>query len=164
MRSSVGSQSCISIKERANDQSHHQWDGATSMSIPILRCSGLRVDRPAGTKYGCGIAQCGACTVHVDGIATRSACRSASRRQADHDVEGLAQNGNHPVQKAGSGSTAQWLLPERHDHGRGCAAKEKPKPTLTSTTRSQHLPLGPSTGAAITRRQRMKESHELRRK
>jgi isoquinoline 1-oxidoreductase alpha subunit len=41
-----------------------------------------------GTKYGCGIAQCGACTVHVDGVATRSCV-------------GLARDGNlHPVQKA----------------------------------------------------------------
>ena len=40
-----------------------------------------------GTKYGCGIAQCGACTVHIDGVATRSCGISGqrSRRQADHD-------------------------------------------------------------------------------
>jgi len=56
-----------------------------------------------GTKYGCGIAQCGACTVHIDGKATRS-CQvpvdSLSGRQVT-TIEALAQNGSlHPVQKA----------------------------------------------------------------
>jgi isoquinoline 1-oxidoreductase alpha subunit len=56
-----------------------------------------------GTKYGCGIAQCGACTVHVDGVATRS-CVTPLSLVAGKEVttiEGLAQSGNlHPVQKA----------------------------------------------------------------
>ena len=56
-----------------------------------------------GTKYGCGIAQCGACTVHIDGVATRS-CQvpvgTLGTRQVT-TVEALAQSGNlHPVQKA----------------------------------------------------------------
>ena len=56
-----------------------------------------------GTKYGCGIAQCGACTVHMDGVATRS-CQvpvgSVGSRQVT-TIEALAQNGRlHPVQKA----------------------------------------------------------------
>ena len=56
-----------------------------------------------GTKYGCGIAQCGACTVHIDGKATRS-CQvpvgSLNGRQVT-TIESLAQNGSlHPVQKA----------------------------------------------------------------
>ena len=56
-----------------------------------------------GTKYGCGIAQCGACTVHIDGTATRS-CQvpvgSLSGRQVT-TIESLAQNGSlHPVQQA----------------------------------------------------------------
>ena len=56
-----------------------------------------------GTKYGCGIAQCGACTVHIDGTATRS-CQvpvgSLSGRQVT-TIESLAQNGGvHPVQQA----------------------------------------------------------------
>jgi isoquinoline 1-oxidoreductase subunit alpha len=56
-----------------------------------------------GTKYGCGIAQCGACTVHIDGVATRS-CQvpvgSLNGRQVT-TIEALAQNGQlHPVQKA----------------------------------------------------------------
>ena len=56
-----------------------------------------------GTKYGCGIAQCGACTVHIDGVATRSCSFpvSAAAGKQITTIEGLAQNNNlHPVQKA----------------------------------------------------------------
>jgi isoquinoline 1-oxidoreductase alpha subunit len=55
-----------------------------------------------GTKYGCGIAQCGACTVHVDGQATRS-CSVAVSDVANAQIttiEGLSSDGSHPVQKA----------------------------------------------------------------
>lgn len=56
-----------------------------------------------GTKFGCGIAQCGACTVHIDGVATRS-CRvpiGALGAARVTTVESLAQDGRlHPVQKA----------------------------------------------------------------
>jgi isoquinoline 1-oxidoreductase alpha subunit len=56
-----------------------------------------------GTKYGCGIAQCGACTVHVDGVPTRS-CSLPLSAAADRKIttiEGLAPNGSlHKVQKA----------------------------------------------------------------
>ena len=87
-----------------------------------------------GTKYGCGIAQCGACTVHVDGVATRSCSIPASAVTGSQitTIEGLAQNGTpHPVQTA-------WLA---HDvpqcgycqSGMIMAAvallKDKPKPT-----------------------------------
>ena len=56
-----------------------------------------------GTKYGCGIAQCGACTVHVDGIAMRSCSvpLSAVAGRQITTIEGLAQNGVlHKVQQA----------------------------------------------------------------
>ena len=56
-----------------------------------------------GTKYGCGIAQCGACTVHVDGVAMRSCSvpLSAVAGKQITTIEGLAQNGTlHKVQKA----------------------------------------------------------------
>ena len=56
-----------------------------------------------GTKYGCGIAQCGACTVHVDGVATRSCSFPVSGAVGTKivTIEGLAQNGVlHKVQKA----------------------------------------------------------------
>jgi isoquinoline 1-oxidoreductase alpha subunit len=56
-----------------------------------------------GTKYGCGVAQCGACTVHIDGVATRS-CVTPLELAAGKQIttiEALAANGAlHPVQKA----------------------------------------------------------------
>jgi isoquinoline 1-oxidoreductase alpha subunit len=56
-----------------------------------------------GTKYGCGVAQCGACTVHIDGVPTRSCVRPASTVSASEKIvtiEGLSPDGSHPVQKA----------------------------------------------------------------
>ena len=56
-----------------------------------------------GTKYGCGVAQCGACTVHIDGVPTRSCVRPASTVSATEKIitiEGLSPDGTHPVQKA----------------------------------------------------------------
>ena len=55
-----------------------------------------------GTKYGCGIAQCGACTVHIDGVATRS-CQMQVSILDDvkiTTIEGLSEDGKHPVQEA----------------------------------------------------------------
>lgn len=55
-----------------------------------------------GTKYGCGEALCGACTVHLDGHAVRS-CVTPMRRVEGKDVvtiEGLSKDGTHPLQKA----------------------------------------------------------------
>src|SRR5258708_25907917 len=55
-----------------------------------------------GTKYGCGIAYCGACTVHVEGAATRSCItpvESVENRQVT-TIEGLSKDRSHPVQKA----------------------------------------------------------------
>ena len=56
-----------------------------------------------GTKYGCGVAQCGACTVHLDGVATRSCALPVSAVTEDQKIvtiEGLSPDGTHPVQKA----------------------------------------------------------------
>jgi isoquinoline 1-oxidoreductase alpha subunit len=87
-----------------------------------------------GTKYGCGIAQCGACTVHVDGIAMRSCSvpLSAVEGKPIVTIEDLAQNGNmHPVQKA-------WLEHDVPQCGYcqsgmimavAALLKEKPKPS-----------------------------------
>lgn len=55
-----------------------------------------------GTKFGCGIGQCGACTVHVDGVATRSCLLQVSQLQGMEitTIEGLSEQGDHPVQEA----------------------------------------------------------------
>ena len=55
-----------------------------------------------GTKFGCGMAQCGACTVHVDGAPTRSCITpvSAVAGKKITTIEGLSPNGEHPLQKA----------------------------------------------------------------
>ena len=55
-----------------------------------------------GAKYGCGVGQCGACTVHVNGTPTRSCQRPMSRVQGVEvtTIEGLSADGTHPVQRA----------------------------------------------------------------
>jgi isoquinoline 1-oxidoreductase subunit alpha len=55
-----------------------------------------------GTKFGCGIAQCGACTVHLDGEARRSCVTPASAATGKKitTIEGLSPDGSHPVQRA----------------------------------------------------------------
>ncbi len=55
-----------------------------------------------GTKYGCGIAQCGSCTVHLEGIAVRACMLTVATvgSQKVTTIEGLSENGDHPVQKA----------------------------------------------------------------
>ena len=101
-----------------------------------------------GTKYGCGIAQCGACTVHIDGVAMRSCSLpvSAAVGKKITTIEGLAQNGVlHKVQKA-------WIdhdVPQcgycqsRHDHGGGGAAQEE-----AEADRRRHRPRRSPTSAA----------------
>jgi isoquinoline 1-oxidoreductase alpha subunit len=55
-----------------------------------------------GTKFGCGIAQCGACTVHLDGTPKRSCVTPASAAEGKKitTIEGLSEDGTHPVQRA----------------------------------------------------------------
>ena len=55
-----------------------------------------------GTKYGCGIAQCGACSVHIDGEVVRSCSIPASAAAGKRivTIEGLSRDGSHPVQRA----------------------------------------------------------------
>jgi isoquinoline 1-oxidoreductase alpha subunit len=55
-----------------------------------------------GTKFGCGIGQCGACTVHIEGNAIRSCLLQVSQAEGMNitTIEGLSENGDHPVQQA----------------------------------------------------------------
>ncbi|WP_297337678.1 (2Fe-2S)-binding protein [Algoriphagus sp.] len=55
-----------------------------------------------GTKFGCGIAQCGACTIHLDGTAVRSCSLPVSSAEGAEitTIEGLSENGDHPLQEA----------------------------------------------------------------
>jgi isoquinoline 1-oxidoreductase alpha subunit len=87
-----------------------------------------------GTKYGCGIAQCGACTVHIDAVPTRSCVRPVSSVSASEKIvtiEGLSPNGLNALQKA----WADLDVPQCGfcQSGMIMAAaallKEKPKPT-----------------------------------
>ena len=70
-------------------------------STPMLWVLRDHLNMP-GTKFGCGMAQCGACTVHLDGSAVRSCSIpvSAVGKSAITTIEGLSENGTHPVQKA----------------------------------------------------------------
>ena len=74
-----------------------------------------------GTKFGCGIAQCGACTVHLDGEPTRSCVTAVgdAAGKADHDDRGrrrIARRQGDPAGLAGSGSGPVRLLPVGPDH------------------------------------------------
>lgn len=55
-----------------------------------------------GTKYGCGVAQCGACVVHLDGEAVRSCVTKVKRAEGKKitTIEGLSKNNDHPLQQA----------------------------------------------------------------
>ncbi|CAN5641787.1 (2Fe-2S)-binding protein [soil metagenome] len=95
-----------------------------------------------GTKFGCGIAQCGACTVHLNGTAIRSCSFpvSAVKTGAITTIEGLSENGDHPLQtawdevdvpqcgycQAGQIMTAAALL------------KKNPHPTMTDIENTMH--------------------------
>jgi isoquinoline 1-oxidoreductase subunit alpha len=86
------------VKLRINGQ-EQSFDGDPSMPLLWYLRDELGL---TGTKFGCGAALCGACTVHVDGQATR-ACITAMNDVAGRAVttiEGLDPNGMHPVQKA----------------------------------------------------------------
>ena len=86
------------MKLRVNGKEH---DVSAPDDMPLLWV--LRdVLGLTGTKYGCGMAQCGACTVHLDGHAQRS-CVLPAARAVGHEIttiEGLDPHGAHPVQKA----------------------------------------------------------------
>ena len=86
------------VKLSVNGQ-EQSYDGDPSIPLLWLLRDELGL---TGTKYGCGMALCGACTIHIDGQAAR-ACITAVKDVAGRSVttiEGLDPNGNHPVQKA----------------------------------------------------------------
>jgi isoquinoline 1-oxidoreductase alpha subunit len=75
------------------------YDGDPDMPLLWYLRDDLRL---TGTRFGCGAGLCGACTVHVDGVAVRS-CQAPMRTLANKSVttiEGLSADGNHPVQRA----------------------------------------------------------------
>lgn len=77
----------------------HQVD--VDADTPLLWV--LRDDlKLVGTKYGCGIAQCGSCTVHMNGQAIRSCVTTVSMAENAEivTIEGLSENGDHPLQEA----------------------------------------------------------------
>lgn len=86
------------ITLKVNDKSY-QVDASPDMPLLwVLRdLLGL-----TGTKFGCGVAQCGACTVHLNGEAVRSCVTKVSRAQGQNvvTIEGLSLNNDHPLQKA----------------------------------------------------------------
>ncbi|MBY0612595.1 MAG: (2Fe-2S)-binding protein [Beijerinckiaceae bacterium] len=104
-------------------------DGGTPLLWVIREQAGL-----TGTKYGCGVAQCGACTVHIDGAAMRSCSvtlDSITPEQKIVTIEGLSNDSSHPVQKA-------WLALDVPQCGycqsgmimaAAALLQQKPKPT-----------------------------------
>lgn len=77
----------------------HQIDADPSTPLLWVLRDHLQL---VGTKFGCGIASCGACTVHVEGQAIRSCVMPVSGLSGKNitTIEGLSENGDHPVQKA----------------------------------------------------------------
>jgi aerobic-type carbon monoxide dehydrogenase small subunit (CoxS/CutS family) len=81
-----------------NGKRHHvDIDGNMPLLWAIRDVLGLK-----GTKFGCGVAQCGACTVHLDGRAVRSCSVDVGAAQLSEitTIEGLSYDGSHPCQKA----------------------------------------------------------------
>jgi isoquinoline 1-oxidoreductase subunit alpha len=77
----------------------HEFDGDPNMPILWYLRDELGL---AGTKFGCGMALCGACTVHIDGRAIRACVTPVSAADSKEvtTIEGLDPDGNHPVQRA----------------------------------------------------------------
>jgi isoquinoline 1-oxidoreductase alpha subunit len=85
----------LNVNGRARE---HQAEPDTPLLWVLREHLGL-----TGTKYGCGIAQCGSCTVHIDGAPVRSCAIPASAlgpKQKVVTIEGLSAKGDHPLQKA----------------------------------------------------------------
>ena len=88
----------MSISLSVNGRTHQLDVSSETPLLWVLRDSlGL-----TGTKFGCGVAQCGACTVHVDGAAVRACVTPVSAVGARKvtTIEGLSTDGTHPLQRA----------------------------------------------------------------
>jgi isoquinoline 1-oxidoreductase subunit alpha len=88
----------VSIKLRVNGVDHEvDAEGEMPLLWVLRDLLGL-----TGTKYGCGEALCGACTVHLEGQAVRSCVTPLARAEGRSltTIEGLAPDGNHPLQRA----------------------------------------------------------------
>jgi isoquinoline 1-oxidoreductase alpha subunit len=97
------------IKLNINGQAHDvDVDPDTPLLWVIREWVGM-----TGTKYGCGIAQCGACTVHLDGVAMRSCSVPAGSvgNVKITTIEGLSSMASHPVQAAWRSMTCRSALP-----------------------------------------------------
>jgi isoquinoline 1-oxidoreductase subunit alpha len=88
----------MKIAVEVNGQ-HHELDADPEMPLlwALRDLIGL-----TGTKFGCGEALCGACTVHLDGIAVRACVTPLARANGRRvtTIEGLSEHGDHPLQKA----------------------------------------------------------------
>ena len=107
-----------------------QFDGDPEMPLLWYLRDVLQL---TGTKYGCGIGLCGACTVHVDGAAARSCLLSMTNAAGKSvvTIEGLSADGDHPVQRAWrAGSVPQCGYCQPGQIMQAAALlKEKPKPS-----------------------------------
>jgi isoquinoline 1-oxidoreductase subunit alpha len=107
-----------------------QFDGDPEMPLLWYLRDVLQL---TGTKYGCGIGLCGACTVHVDGAAARSCLLSMTNAAGKSvvTIEGLSTNGDHPVQRAWrAGNVPQCGYCQPGQIMQAAALlKEKPKPS-----------------------------------
>lgn len=83
---------------KINDKKHTVEADSDTPLLWVLR---EKIDL-VGTKFGCGIGQCGACTVHIDGSAMRSCLLQVSQAEGKEitTIEGLSEYGDHPVQQA----------------------------------------------------------------
>ena len=98
-----------------------------------------------GTKFGCGIGSCGACTVHLDGQATRSCLLQVSQLEGAKitTIEGLSADGDHPVQKAWEDNDVAQCGYCQSGQIMTAAAllKNNPNPTKSDIRNSMHINL-----------------------
>ena len=97
-----------------------------------------------GTKFGCGMAQCGACTVHLDGKPVRSCVLpvSAVQGRAVTTIEGLSADGQHPVQRA-------WIEEDVVQCGY-CQSGQVMSAAANSRSNIERIAVRPFTGACVT--------------